>query len=101
MVKQNNLKIIMRMGKRMNTFDIKLKDGRYFKNINIVTEIMGIEDNVEMILDHEYTDEDGIVKVEMDIYKESDDEGLNCLAKIFSDDIEYICESYKHKRSDK
>lgn len=85
----------------MNTFDIKLKDGRYFNNINIVTEIMGIEDNVEMILYHDYTDEDGsIVKVEMEVYKNEDYEELNCLAKIISDDIEYICESYKYKGSD-
>lgn len=85
----------------MKTFDIKLKDGRYFKNINIVTEIMGIEDNIEMILDHDYTDEDGsIVKVEMQVYKSEDYDGINCLATIISDDIEYICESYKYKGSE-
>ena len=85
----------------MKTFDLKLKDGRYFSNVDIVTEVMGIEDNVEVILDYGYTDEDGLtVKVEMEVYKNSDDEGVNCLAKIVSDDIEYICESYKYKGDD-
>ena len=91
----------MKEVKNMNTFDIKLKDGSYFSNINIVTDVMGIEDNVEMILDHDYTDEEGhVVKVEMEVYKNEDYEGLNCLAKIVSDDIEYICESYKYKGSE-
>jgi len=79
-------------------FDVKLKDGRYFTNVDIVTEIMGIEDNIETILDHAYTGDDGqIVNIEMEIYKHEDDNCINLLASVTSNDIEYICKTYKYK----
>jgi len=82
-------------------FDIKLKDGRYFTNVDITTEIMGIEDNIETILDHAYTEEDGqIVNIEMEIYKHEDDNCTNLLASVTSNDIEYVSENYKYKKKE-
>lgn len=77
------------------TFDIKLTDGRYFKNVLVCSD-GGVEDSKEEILDNQYTNENGeVTDVEMDLYHINDDDCDNVLATIKSEDIEYICNVYK------
>ena len=79
------------------SFDIKLTDGRYFKNV-IVCSDGGIEDSKEEILDNQYTDENGkVINVKMDLYHINDDDCDNPLATIKSEDIEYIGNSYRDR----
>lgn len=77
------------------SFDIKLTDSRYFKNV-LVCSYGGVENRKEEILDNQYTDENGeVTNVEMDLFHINDDDCNNVLATIKSADIEYICNSYK------
>ena len=77
------------------SFDVKLKDGRYFKNVLVCSD-GGVEDSKEEILDNQYTNENGeVTDVEMDLYHINDDDCDNALVTIKSEDIEYICNSYK------
>ena len=79
------------------SFDIKLTDGRYFKNVLVCSD-GGVENSKEEILDNQYTNENGeVTDVEMDLYHINDDDCDNVLATIKSDDIEYICNSYKDR----
>ena len=76
-------------------FDIKLKDGRYFKNVVPCDEDSALKDK-EYILDSGYRDEEGeIVNDKIYLYHISDYDGDFVLAEIMSEDIEYICEAYK------
>ena len=77
------------------SFDIKLKDGRYFRNVTPCNEIGLLEDKAE-ILDCCYTNDEGeLVKYKIWLYHINDDEGCYELAEITSDDIKYICEAYE------
>lgn len=79
------------------TFDIKLTDGKYFKNIKIASDDNLLEDKEE-ILDYQYTNDAGSsVNMEMQIYHKDDEEYTNCLAYLYSNDIEYLCNSYKDR----
>lgn len=79
------------------SFDIKLTDGRYFKNIKIASDDNLLEGKEE-ILDYQYTDEDsGSENMEMQIYHRDDEDYTNCLAHIYSEDIEYLCNSYRDR----
>jgi len=79
------------------SFDIKLTDGRYFKNVIVCSEFCA-EDKREIILDNQFTsDEKQSIKIEMVLYHIEDDECNNILAVIHSDDIEYICNSYRDR----
>jgi hypothetical protein len=81
----------------MDSFGIKLKDGRYFTNV-IVCDEFGLEDSTETILDNQYTNDDGkVVKCLMSLFKYEDEDGNNELASMFSEDIEYICKAYESK----
>ena len=80
---------------KFKTYDIKLKDGRYFKNVLVCSD-GGVENSKEDILDNQYTDENGkVINVEMDLFHINDDDCDNVLATIQSEDIEYICNPYK------
>lgn len=82
---------------KFKAYDVKLTDGRYFKNVLVCSE-GGVEDSKEEILDNQYTNENGeVTDVEMDLYHINDDDCDNVLATIKSDDIEYICNSYKDR----
>ena len=79
------------------SFDIKLTDGRYFKNVLVCSD-GGVEDSKEEILDNQYTDSKGnIIHLEMDLFHINDDDCDNPLATIHSDDIEYLCNPYKDR----
>ena len=91
------------------SFDIKLTDGRYFKNVLVCSD-GGVENNKKDILDNQYTykdivkDEDSNIKdniiieqVEMDLFHINDDDCDNVLATIKSEDIEYMCNPYKDR----
>ena len=71
-------------------FDVKLTDGRYFKNIDFVDNDFGEVINISSILDWGY---------KMQIYHENDFEGEDLLAEIKSDDIEYVCKAYKYREA--
>ena len=79
------------------TFDIKLIDGKYFKNV-LVCNDSEFEDKKEEILDNQYTNENGkVIYMEMYLFHINDDDCVNCLATIHSVDIEYICNPYKDR----
>ena len=79
------------------SFDVKLTDGRYFKNVLICNDC-GVDENIEEILDNQYTDENGeVINIEMDLFHVNDDECDNILAVIHSDDIEYLCNPYRDR----
>ena len=84
------------------SFDIKLKDGRYFKNVLVCSD-GGVENSKEEILDNQYTYKDTvkdnviIEQVEMDLFHINDDDCDNVLATIKSEDIEYICNPYRDR----
>ena len=81
------------------SFDIKLMDGRYFKNVLVCSD-GGVENSKEDILDNQYTNEKGeVTDVEMDLYHINDDDCDNVLATIKSEDIEYICNPYKDREA--
>ena len=88
------------MKEEFRSFDIKLTDGRYFKNVLVCSD-GGVENSKEEVLDNQYTYKDTvnddviIEQVEMDLFHINDDDGDNVLATIHSEDIEYICNSYK------
>ena len=84
------------------SFDIKLIDGKYFKNVLVCSED-NLEDSKEEILDNQYTYKDTvnddviIEQVEMDLFHINDDDCDNVLATIHSEDIEYICNTYRDR----
>jgi len=69
-------------------FDVKLKDGRYFSNVDIWDCDLGEFDDIEFILKW---------NEQMQIYYSNDENGKNLLAEITCEDIEYICKSYTYK----
>lgn len=72
-------------------FDIKLNDGRYFKNISIWDCYMEVWlEQVETILDNS--------DYKMKIYHYNDDECEQILAEVTSNDIEYVCEAYRYSK---
>ena len=79
-------------------FDIKLKNGRYFSNVELFDINTGKIEDINTILGNEYIGDNGeLVIVKMDIYKVNDSEGDNLLESVTSNDIEYICGTYKYK----
>ena len=81
------------------SFDIKLIDGKYFKNVLVCSED-NLEDSKEEILDNQYTNEKGeVTHVKMELFHINDDNGDNVLATIHSEDIEYICNSYRDREA--
>lgn len=76
-------------------FDIKLKDGRYFKNV-IPCDETGVLQTKMDILDCVCINDNGeIIQDKICLYHISDYDGEFVLAEITSDDIEYVCESYE------
>ena len=73
-------------------FDIKLIDGRYFKNIELWDFDLGEFEDITFILNREES---------MQIYYMNDEKGNDLLAEINCDDIEYICKSYEYEDGDK
>ena len=80
-------------------FDIKLKDGRYLRNV-IPCDEDGVLEDKAYILDCGYRNDEGeLVNDKIYLYHISDYDGDFVLAEIMSEDIEYICEAYKDKKS--
>lgn len=76
-------------------FDIKLKDGCYFKNLTPCDKDSVLKDKAH-ILDCGYRDDNGeITNDKIYLYHISDYDGNFVLAEITSDDIEYICDVYE------
>ena len=76
-------------------FDIKLKDGRYLRNVIPCDEDGSLNNKID-ILDCVCINDDGeIVNDKIYLYHISDYDGEFILAEITSDDIEYVCESYE------
>ena len=76
-------------------FDIKLKDGRYLRNVIPCDEDGSLNNKID-ILDCVCINDDGeIVNDKIYLYHISDYDCEFVLAEITSDDIEYICEAYE------
>ena len=80
------------------SFDIKLTDGRYFKNVLVCCD-GDFEYSKKEILDNQYTNEDGkVINVKMDLYHINTIDSCNIpLITIYSEGIEYIGNSYKDR----
>jgi hypothetical protein len=72
-------------------FDVKLIDGRYFKNVSMWDCDLGEFDNIEHILNR---------KEDIQIYSDNDDTGETLLAEVNCDEIEYVCKAYTYREGE-
>ena len=68
-------------------FDVKLEDGRYFKNVLVADDDSELE-TIEDTLKTPYA---------IRIFDENDDTCEDVIAELKADEIEYICKCYKYK----
>ena len=79
-------------------FDIKLTDGRYFRNVTPCDEDGVLQTKMDILDCVCINDNDEIIQDKICLYHISDYDSEFILAEITSDDIEYICEAYKDKK---
>lgn len=80
------------------TYDLKLKDGRFFSNI-VISDWSGACYSIgEILNNYYYRDVDNKREdLEMSAWDSGDENCVAELCSFYSDDIEYIAEAYKNK----